>query len=285
MGKKWAVEGFLPDEPRGSIDAFAIGKKIYEKKSKYQTIEIIENEEFGRILFLNGLIQLAARDEAVYHEMLVHTALLAHPNPKRVLIIGGGDGGALREVLKHPVKEVVHVDIDEEVIIAAKKYLPSVTQGAFNDPRTKVVIADGQKLLSEYKEYFDCIILDSNDPDGVMAADLFSRPFFLKVKAALKPDGMFVAQTGYVSDKFGKKARKDMEKIFSHVKMHRAFVRNFSANEHSFSVATSRKDYACLTKSILETRYKKRKLKMVYYSSSIHFASLVHPAFLERELK
>lgn len=285
FGGKWAIEGFLPDEPRAFIDAFKISKKIYEKQSAYQKIEIIENEEFGRMLFLNGLVQLATRDEAVYHEMLVHPALLSHSNPKSILIIGGGDGGALREVLQHPVKEVFHVDIDKEVIEASKKYLPSVSRGSFKDARTKIVIADGKKFLLNYKNYFDCIILDSNDPDGAMAADLFSNSFFLKVRTALKSNGIFAAQTGYISDTFGQKARKDMAKVFSFVKMHRAFVRNFSSDEHSFSIGTLRKDYPRITQNTIKNRYKKRKLQTIYYSPEIHFASLVLPAYLKQELK
>ena len=121
FGKKWIFEGYLPGSPKISLEGFAVEKSLYKKKSKYQVIEIFDTEGFGRMFFLDGLVQLSTKYEAVYHEMLVHPAMLSHSNPQTVLIIGGGDGGTLRETLKHPVKEVFLVEIDTEVIEVSKK--------------------------------------------------------------------------------------------------------------------------------------------------------------------
>lgn len=280
FGKKWIFEGYLPGSPQISLEGFVVRKTLYKKKSKYQTIEVFDTEGFGRMFFLDGLVQLSTKYEAVYHEMLVHPAMLSHPNPQTVLIIGGGDGGALREVLKHPIKEVFLVEIDKEVIEVSKKYLPSVSSGAFDDSRVTIIIVDGKDFIKQYQNYFDCIILDSNDPDGVMAQGLFGKSFFQKVKKALKPDGIFALQAGYLLDKFGKSARKNLAKVFSFIQVHRAFVRHFFEDEHAFAIGTSRKGFMKISKHMIERAYKKRGLHTLYYSPDMHFASTVLPKSL-----
>jgi len=277
LQKTWAIEGFLPGEKKIFLAGFAIKKKIYTGKSKYQTIDIFDTEGYGRMLFLDGLVQLSTKDEAVYHEMLVHPALMHHPFPKRVLIIGGGDGGALREVLKHPVTEAFLVEIDEEVIYVAKKYLPTLCRAAFEDKRSKIVVADGIEFVSKHKNYFDCIILDSNDPDGIMAEKLFEEKFLRSVKNALTSNGVFSAQTGYISDTFGVRARTVMKKVFGSYELHRAFVGSFPRDEHSFPVASLKIDLAKTTRRVLEKQYKERNISTSYYSPAMHFASGVFP--------
>ena len=229
------------------------------------------------MFFLDGLVQLSTKNEAVYHEMLVHPAFMHHPSPKRVLIIGGGDGGALREVLKHPIKEAFLVEIDKEVIYVAKKYLPTLCRSAFEDKRSKIVVADGIEFVSKYKDYFDCIILDSNDPNGIMAKKLFEEKFLRSVKNALRKDVVFSAQTGYISDTFGVRARAVMNKVFDSYELHRAFVGNFQRDEHSFPVASLKIDLAKTTRKVLEKRYKERNISTSYYSPAMHFASGVFP--------
>ena len=272
LKKTWAFEGFLPGEKKVFLPGFAIKKRIYTGKSKYQSIDIFDTEGYGRMFFLDGLVQLSTKDEAVYHEMLVHPALMHHLSPKRVLIIGGGDGGALREVLKHPVKEAFLVEIDQKVIDVSKKYLPTLCRSAFNDKRSKIVVADGIEFVAKYKNYFDCIILDSNDPDGIMAAKLFEEKFLHSIKNALKKDGIFAAQTGYISDTFGIKARTVMRRVFSFYELHRAFVASFPRDEHSFALASFKINLAKTTKRIIEKRYKQRRISTSYYSPAMHFA-------------
>jgi len=277
LKKTWAIEGCLPGEKEVFLAGFAIKKKIYTGKSKYQSIDIFDTQGYGRMFFLDGLVQLSTKDEAVYHEMLVHPALMNHPSPKRVLIIGGGDGGALREVLKHPVKEAFLVEIDEKVLQVAKKYLPTLCRSAFQDKRSKIVVTDGIEFILKYKNYFDCIILDSNDPDGIMAAKLFEEKFLRAVKNALTKDGIFSAQTGYISDTFGMKARIVMKKVFPFYELHRAFVGSFPRDEHSFPVASLKVNLKNITKTVLEKRYKQRKISTLYYSPAMHLASSVFP--------
>jgi spermidine synthase len=169
-------------------------KEVKTIKSKYQEILILDTEEFGRVLVLDGAVQTTERDEFMYHEMLVHPAMLKHPNPERVLIIGGGDGGSVREALKHPsVKEVHLCEIDEEVIIVSEKYLPTISE-KLRDPKVKIYIEDGNVFLEERENYYDVIIMDSSDPIGP-AEVLFKEAFYNKVKNALRENGIMVAQT------------------------------------------------------------------------------------------
>jgi len=280
LGKEWILEDFLPSEPKLGLEGFAVKKTLYAKRSKYQMIEIVETEGFGRMLFLDNLVQLSTKHETVYHEMLVHPAMFSHPSLKKVLILGGGDGGALREVLKHPVQEVFLVDIDEDVINASKKYLPSVSKSAFKDPRVKVIIGDGEEFISKYKEYFDCIIFDLSDPDNEISLRMFQRRFFKKAKKALKQGGVFSAQTGYLTEDFGKKARMELQKTFPFVVVRRAYVGSFREGEQSFSLAAKKLKIVSIPLSTIRRRFEKIKLDTVYYSPEIHQASTVLPRYM-----
>ena len=164
---------------------------ILTTKTKYQEVQIIELEEYGRALILDGYIQSAEADEYIYHETLVHPVMVTHPNPRRVLIIGGGEGATLREVLKHGcVEEAVMVDIDGELVELAKKYLDFMHQGAFSDPRAKVIISDGMKYVNECgSSVFDVVIIDLTDPySSEIAKSLYTKEFYTDVKNILKED-------------------------------------------------------------------------------------------------
>ena len=167
---------------------------LLDKETKYQHIEIFENKALGRVMILDGCMMLTERDEFTYHEMLVHPCLLAHPEPRRVLVIGGGDGGTLREILKHPeVDEAILCEIDQEVIDASRKYLPFTAVG-LDHPKATLHVGDGIEYLKENRESFDIVIVDSTDPVG-FAADLFKAEFYRDVKAALREGGYLVQQT------------------------------------------------------------------------------------------
>ena len=175
---------------------FSIEEMIYQEKSDFWDLAIFENSRFGRVMAMDGIVQLTEKDEFIYHEMMAHVPLLAHPDPKSVLIIGGGDGGLLREVLRHEyLEKVVQVEIDPSVIELSKKYFPSVSNGAFDNPRAKIVIQDASKYVKETEETFDVIICDSNDPEGP-AKVLFSAEFYGDCKGLLTPNGIFVNQNG-----------------------------------------------------------------------------------------
>jgi len=282
--KNWFFEDFIPEGPTFSTWGVIIEKEIYSGKSKFQKIDIFDTKEFGRILTLDGMIQLSTKDEFVYHEMLTHPALFYHPRPEKILIIGGGDGGVLREVLKHPVKKVFLVDIDEKVIEVSKKYLPSVSRGAFRDKRTEIVIEDGLKFIKKYKNYFDIIIVDSTDYFGP-AKKLGEVRFYKDVSRALKADGVFTAQTAYFQEKFAKNVRKNIKKVFPLFKIHRAFVGCFPFDEHTFSIGSKKINFDKVSFEKITKRFKKLNLKTKYYSPKIHFSSAVLPKYLEEKLK
>ncbi len=170
-----------------------IDKVLYSKKSKYQQIDLFETTNHGKMLVLDGIIQLTQSDEFAYQEMLAHVPLFAHPNPERILVIGGGDGGILREAGRHKgIKQIDFCEIDEEVINVCKTFLPEMACG-FDDPRVTVHICDGNEFVNQHKNQYDVIIVDSSDPIGPGEA-LFEEPFYKSLKGALKKDGLIATQ-------------------------------------------------------------------------------------------
>ena len=278
FGKNWFFEDFIPGEPQTSTWGFVIEKEIYSGKSKFQKIEVFETKEFGRVLALDGLVQLSTKDEFVYHEMLVHPAFLYQSNPKTVLIIGGGDGGVLREVVKYPVKEIFLVDIDREVIEISKKYLPSLSKGAFEDKRLKIFNEDALNFVKKSKNYFDIIIDDLTDPTGPSRA-LWTTKFYKNISRALKETGVAAFQTAYLKERFAKTARKKIRKVFPFLKVHKAFVDCFPFDEHTFSIGSKKINLDKISFNEINKKYKKLNLKTKYYSPEIHFASGILPKY------
>lgn len=190
-GEDWLCEEQAP----GVWFCLGVRRWLVRRRTAHQRLDLAETESLGRVLALDGKFMLSERDEFFYHEMLVHPALLSHPQPQRVLIVGGGDGGALREVLRHPVEQVTLVEIDSAVVEAAKEWLGSVHQGSFFDPRVRVEIAPGEEFLPAHLNEFDVIIVDSTDPIGPGEA-LFQESFFRACRAALRPRGVLALQAG-----------------------------------------------------------------------------------------
>lgn len=189
---RWIEETFHPHW-RVSLEASRV---LHEVKTEHQHLVIFENATWGRVLMLDGVCQLTTSDEFIYHEMMAHVPLMALSKPKRVLIVGGGDGGVLREVLKHPtVEEAVLCEIDRSVIDLSLAHFPEVSSGAFDARRAEIVIADGLKFVAEAKEKYDAIIVDSSEPIGPSAV-LHTPEFFADCKRALRGDGVFVTQNG-----------------------------------------------------------------------------------------
>jgi len=170
-----------------------ITKSLEKIKSEFQEIEVVESESFGKILLIDGVIMLTEADEFCYHEMIAHVPLCVHTKAKKVLVIGGGDGGTVREILKHDnVKEVDVCEIDEKVIEISKRHFPYLAN-SFNDPRVKIYCEDGNKFIKAHKDEYDIIIVDSSDPIGP-AEVLFRREFYEAIFQALKDDGIVVTQ-------------------------------------------------------------------------------------------
>ncbi len=183
---------WIKESPANGISiSYLCDAVIYSGASRYQKIDIVETRLHGRMLFLDRVGQSAEMDEFIYHELLVHPAMFSHPNPERVLIIGGAEGATLREVLRHEtVKKATLVDIDGELVELCKIYLPSWHKGCFDDPRAEVIIEDGRKYLEQSKEKFDVIIIDLSDPlEGSPAVFLFTKEFYTLVRDHLTEKG------------------------------------------------------------------------------------------------
>ena len=173
---------------------FKVNQTLYHAQSDFQTIDIVETEAYGRMLLLDGMVMTTEKDEFIYHEMISHIPMLAHPNPKQVLVIGGGDGGTVREVLKHPsVERVVLCEIDGMVIDSCREFLPSIA-GRLDDPRVDIQVGDGVAYIAKQKKAFDVILIDSTDPLGP-GEGLFTEAFYNNVLAALTPQGIMAAQS------------------------------------------------------------------------------------------
>jgi spermidine synthase len=174
---------------------FTVDAVLHEGRTDFQDVLVFENRLFGRVLVLDGVVQLTERDNHIYHEMIAHVPLMAHGAARRVLIIGGGDGGTLKEVLKHPVECVVMVEIDGQVIDVSRRFFPEVSGGAFDDPRASVIVGDGVGYVARTDSTFDAVIVDSTDPVGPGEA-LFTAAFYRQCRNLLAPGGMIVVQSG-----------------------------------------------------------------------------------------
>lgn len=181
------------EEAHGSSLSIKIKNILYQGRSPFQEIAILETEKMGRLLVLDGVTMLTEYDEFAYHEMIAHVPLLVHPKPSRVLVIGGGDGGTVREVLKHPEVETVHLcEIDEAVVTACRRHLPSLASG-LDDPRVTIFYEDGAKFVAGRPGAYEVILVDSTDPVGPGQV-LFQEPFYADMKQALTDQGIAVTQ-------------------------------------------------------------------------------------------
>jgi spermidine synthase len=197
---KW----FIEYQTHGSAHMHGIRRTLHSERSEFQEIDVVESEDYGRMLILDGKVQSTVRDEYIYHESLVHPAMVAHASPKEVLILGGGEGGTLREVLRHPsVERAVMVDIDRRVVEVSKEHMPELSGGAFEDPRAELVFGDGRRYIEGCKDIFDVAIVDLTDPlEGGPGARLYTKEFYSLLSGILKEDGIMVTQatSTYYSD-------------------------------------------------------------------------------------
>ena len=191
---KWFIETVFPD----LAVMLKVRKVLYSGRTAYQAVEVLESEVFGRSLVLDGKTQSTERDEHMYHEALVHPAMLLHPGPRTVFIGGGGEGGTLREILAHTdVERVVMLDLDREVVELCRRYLPQHHQGSFDDPRLELRHEDAREYLATSSETFDVMIMDLVDPmEGGPAYLLYTEEFYRIAKARMTHDGILVTQSG-----------------------------------------------------------------------------------------
>jgi len=263
------------------------GEIVCRKKTPYQYIEILKTERFGNVLFLDGTIQTTEKDEFIYHEMLTHLAMLLHSCPRKVLIIGGGDGGILRETLKYAVvQEAVLVEIDEKVIELSKKYFKNICKKSFEDRRSKVIIEDGAKFIKRCSKKFDVVIIDSPDPIG-KAKVLFSPRFYKDISSVLEEKGVMIRQTGstILQGRELKKNWQILKNIFPYVWIHLISVPTYIGGFFSLTVASKGVNLLSLSPKILKQRIRKFNLKTKYYNSDLHFASAVLPEYVKEQLR
>jgi spermidine synthase len=249
---------FREEDPFAPIEyAYEVEEVICQRRTKLQELLIFRNPYFGKVLVLDGVVQLTERDEYFYHEMLAQVPLHAHLSPSNVLIIGGGDGGTLREVVKHEVvKRVVVVELDAGVIQASKEFLPTLSAG-FADPRTQVLEMDGADFLAQTEGEFDLIIVDSTDPVGP-AESLFTGECFAHAFSALRLGGIFVAQTEslHFHRDFVRQVQRRLAPIFNVVSLYTVSLATYAGNWWTFSIASKRGDpREVLRKCEVPTRY------------------------------
>lgn len=268
----WLKEGQISD----AVMTYKVKETLVTKKTKYQDLAILDTSFFGRMLVLDGIVQTTIKDEFVYHEMITHIPLFTHPNPKKVLVVGGGDGGAIREILKHPsVEKAVLCEIDECVVEECKKYLPEISC-SLDDKRCEVFIGDGIKYVHEHKNEFDVVIVDSTDPFGA-AEGLFGGSFYKEISECLTEDGIFVAQTEtpFYLPEVVKSVFNDAKKVFPVTKLFMAAIPTYPGGYWSFTVGSKKYDpqNPDLSNAIdIDTKY---------YTKDIHNACFVLPKFIE----
>lgn len=256
-----------------------IKKMLCSIQSEYQRIDIFEHPDFGVVFALDGITMCTELDEFMYHEMLVHVPLFIHPEPKKVLVIGGGDGGSVREVFKHPsVEEVILCEIDPEVIEAAKKYLPTAVE--LNNPKLKIVNENGAEYVKSFENYFDAIILDSTDPTEGEGGHLFTESFYGNCFNALTEKGVFSAETedplydkGWVSIAYNRIKSK-----FPITKLYTGFMTTYPSGMWTYTYASKKLDPI---NDFSYKNYSEFEAPLKYYNEEIHKACFALPNFVK----
>ena len=262
--------------------SFSVDKVYFESKTDHQHLMIFHNAMFGRVMVLDGIVQTTEKDEFIYHEMMTHVPLLAHGNAKRVLIIGGGDGGILREVCKHKsVEHVTQVEIDQAVIDMAKEYLPGHSNGAFDDPRANIVIGDGIKFVTDTNEKFDVIISDSTDPIGPGEV-LFTSTFYDGCKRCLNEGGILATQNGvaFMQPDEVTTTAKRLGSVFNDRYFYAAAVPTYVGGVMTFAWGTDNADLRKLPLETIEQRFIAANIKTNYYNPEIHRAAFALPQYV-----
>ncbi|MBS4195895.1 spermidine synthase [Lederbergia citri] len=271
MGGLWFTEK--------QTDHFGITMKVkrtlHTEQTDFQLLEMVKTEEWGNMLLLDGMVMTSEKDEFVYHEMVAHVPLFTHPKPEHVLVVGGGDGGVIREIMKHPsVKKAVLVDIDGKVIEYSKKYLPSIAHELDNE-RVEVKVGDGFMEIAESENEYDVIMVDSTEPVGP-AVNLFTKGFYAGISKALKEDGIFVAQTDnpWFKADLIREVQHDVNEIFPITKLYIANIPTYPSGMWTFTLGSKRYDPL----EIEESRF--HPIETKYYTKDLHKAAFVLPKFV-----
>lgn len=261
--------------------SYKITKALHHEVSDFQEIQILETEGFGRMLVLDKCVQVTERDEFLYHEMLVHPAMCIHPNPKKVLIIGGGDGGTAREVLRHPDVQVDMCEIDGAVIEACKKYLPTMAC-AYDNPRLNLHVADGVAFMKDNSDTFDLIIIDSTDPVG-LAEGLVTSDFYQTCYEALHEDGAIVLQSEspLVHQQTIQKIHTNLKAVFPQTHLYTSPVVFYPTGFWSFTFASKTLHP---TENFVRRRAQQLAEETSFYNPGIHYGAFAQPNFVKKIL-
>lgn len=259
-------------------------KVIYSGKTKFQKLDFYKSEEFGVFFTLDDIMMVNQKDEFIYHEMMIHTPMSVNPNIKKVLVIGGGDGGSVRELTRYKtIKSIDMVEIDEDVVKKCIKYLPQ-TASKLNDKRVKLYFEDGLEFVKNTKNKYDLIVVDSTDPIGP-GEGLFSKDFYQNCNRILNADGILVNQheSPYFAhtNKEMKRAHAKIKKVFKIAKVYQAFIPTYPSGHWLFGFASKKLDPIKDFKSGIQKRL---KIVTRYYNNDLHLASFVLPNYVINDL-
>jgi len=265
---------------------FSATQVLFEEKTEHQDLVIFENDFFGRVMLLDGVTQTTDRDEFVYHEMITHVPIFAHGNAKKVLIIGGGDGGVLREVLRHKDVECTMVEIDASVVEMSKKYFPEHSNGAFDDPRCNLVIADGLKFVKETQDRFDVIIVDSTDPIGPGEV-LFTSEFYSDCHDCLTQGGILVTQNGvpFFQEDEVTTTQGRMAPHFKDMSFYVVAVPTYIGGFMTLAWATDDVNKRQQSIADIQARFDHAGFETNYYTPGVHVGAFSLPRYIEKLLK
>ena len=282
-GARWFDERLHEEwTEQGYTQRFRVDRVVFEQKTEFQELVIFETPAFGRVLALDGVIQTTEGDEFIYHEMLAHVPIIAHGRARRVLIIGGGDGGALREVLRHQgIERAVMVEIDRTVVDLCREHMPGLSDGAFDDPRAELIITDGLEYVAETNERFDVIIVDSTDPIGPGEV-LFTSEFYADCKRCLTDGGVLVTQNGvpiFQPDEVTTTHRR-LSPIFADVGFYVTVVPTYVGGMMTLAWATDDASLRSQSVEVLSERFTAAGLTPRYYTPGVHVGAFQLPGYI-----
>jgi spermidine synthase len=261
---------------------FRMEKMLHEVRTEHQHLVIFQNPRMGRVMALDGVIQTTEADEFIYHEMLTHVPILAHGRAQRVLIIGGGDGGMLREVAKHvTVEHITMVEIDGTVVEMCKEYLPNHSKGAFDDPRLNLVIDDGMRFVANTQEKFDVIISDSTDPIGPGEV-LFSENFYQACHRCLNEGGILVTQNGtpFMQLSEVQTTAGRMNGLFADWHFYQAAVPTYIGGAMTFAWGSTDSQHRKISLDTLHQRFVGSGIVTRYYNPEVHLGAFALPQYV-----
>nr|CAB3266568.1 spermidine synthase [Phallusia mammillata] len=270
----------------GQCMSLEVEEVLFHEKSRFQDVLVFKSKTYGNVLVLDGVIQCTERDEFSYQEAITHIPLFSHPNPRKVLVIGGGDGGVVREVLKHScVESVTHCEIDQVVIEVSKKFLPTMSN-CFNDPRVIQHIGDGVAFMEKHTNEFDVIITDSSDPEGP-AEMLFEKPYYELMSKALRPGGVICAQGEcvWLHLKLICKVKAFCESIFPSVAYAYSTMPTYPSGQIGYMLCSTSKEIEFSNPCRVITDEEVQSMSLRYYNYDVHKAAFILPQFAKRALE